>query len=477
MATYEQVRSEQLLKNNSKIARHFANTKYNPNYETVVMLPGGLASQLERSKGRYRSNQTSNFEVYENLWIDLGIIFKKDARKLEITNQGHDKNDHIIIPNGALESFAESPYDETEKFFLNNKFNYLAYGYDWRRPITESADLLYDFLKKFKLEVTKKFGKTRNPLPKTTLLCHSMGGLVAKLFLNKVFDKNTKTKDVEKWIKMVITVATPFYGTSNHIHRYYRGEDLLNTIYGTDTICRLAGTMPGAYILMFLDSTSFKKYNEVIDKPELKGYPFVEMVDGLTPIDPYSKKSFSRYPRWINTRYLTVSRTIRAKIDKLIPNAVINKVFHIRSGGDKKTDVKLLWDNIDGVKYDPFIWDRDNLPFPLKGQKGEGDGTVPFWSGRLAQTPDNHIYNLLRASNHSSLLEHIETLKAVKFIINKSKIPTKIKFDTKEIKVPQLATKKAVETFLNGVRSNQFRLEDKQAIDPKIWRRIMRDVL
>jgi len=469
MATYEQIRKEHLLKSNSRQARFFATKRYDPNKETVIMLPGGLASQLERSREKYKPNKKPNFEKYENVWIDLGIIFKKDARKLEITDNERDKNDYIVIPNGPLESFAQNPYDETKRYFRDNDFNYFAYGFDWRRPITKSADLLRDFLKKFKDEVIKKFGKTRDPLPNTTILCHSMGGLVAKLFLNKVFNKNTKSADIKKWMKRVVTVATPFYGTSNHIHRYYRGQEPLNLIYGTDKICRLAGTMPGAYILMYLDTHSYFKYQQDISEPELLTYPFRDMDDPTKEVDPYSLKSMSYYPLWIKENYISLSRNIRKKIVQELPNAVVKNIFHIRAVG-KNTDVELRWKNIKRI-YDPFV---SKLPF--KGTKGKGDGTVPFWSARLAQTPDKQIFNLRIANNHSSLLEHIETLKAVRFIMKNNKVPKIIRFDKKDVKVPQLATKKAVEQFLNGIKSNQFGLEDKRAIDPKIWRRILNDV-
>lgn len=469
MATYEQVRKEQLLKSNSKQAIFFATKRYDPNKETIIMLPGGLASQLERSKDKYKPKKKSNFDKYENVWIDLGIIFKKDANKLEITKEGHDKNDYFVIPNGPLESFAENPYDETKKYFRNHDFNYFAYGFDWRRPITESADLLQDFLKKFRDEVIKKFGKTRDPLPNTTLLCHSMGGLVAKLFLNKVFNKNTKSADVKKWMKRLITVATPFYGTSNHILRYYRGQEPLNIIYGTDKICRLAGTMPGAYILMFLDTHSYLKYHQDITNAELTSYPSRDMDNPGKEVDPYSLNSMSYYPKWIKEDFISLSRKIRRKIIQELPNAVIKNVFHIRSDG-RSMNVELRWKNINRI-YDPYV---SKLPF--KGTKGKGDGTVPFWSARLAQTPDKQIFNLRIANNHSSLLEHIETLKAAKYIIEKDKVPKIIRFDKKDVKVPQLATKKAVEQFLNGVKSNQFGLEDNQSIDPKIWRRILNDV-
>jgi len=469
MATYEQVRKDHLLKSNSRQALFFATKRYDPNKETIIMLPGGLASQLERSKNKYNTTP-QNYEKYENVWIDLGIIFKKEAKKLEINDKGRDKGDHIVIPNGPLESFAENPYDETKKYFRDNDFNYYSWGYDWRRPITESAELLKDFLSKFKQEVIKKFGKGRDPLPNTTILCHSMGGLVTKLFLNNVFNKNTTTKDVRKWMRRVITVATPFYGTGNHIHRYYRGQDPLNIIYGKKNICKLAGTMPGAYILMFLDQDSYTAYKRDIIKPELLRFPTRDMKDpDNIEVDPYDLNSMSYYPTWIKEDYISLSKNIRKKIIQDLPSSVIRDVYHIRADG-KTTNVELKWKNINRI----FNPKKDKLP--LVGTRGKGDGTVPFWSARLAITPDTQIYNTRIADNHSTLMEHIEVLRAVESIINKNKIPKYVRFSKDEVKKTQLATKKAVNQFLNGVASNQFGIESKKAIDPKIWRRILNDV-
>ena len=71
-------------------------------------------------------------------------------------------------------------------------------------------------------------------------------------------------KIVNKWMKKLITVATPFQGTSNHIFRYFQGEDFLNTFYGKRNICKMAGTMYGSYILMFNDLESYKHNKEVL---------------------------------------------------------------------------------------------------------------------------------------------------------------------------------------------------------------------
>lgn len=247
MTPYHKTRLEHLKHNNTNIAESFAK-RFNPNNETIIMLPGGMGSQLNRSYKRFKEDGSFKFKYKDVVWIDTGLFLKKDAEKLVIKKNLKDAKNHIIIPKGELDFFVKTPYNDTEEFFKEQGYNYLPYGFDWRRHITESADLFHDFLKRFKSEVISKWGQSRDPLPNTTILCHSMGGLVAKMFLNKVFSKNSKIADVQKWMKKLITVATPFQGTSNHIFRYFQGVDFLNTFYGKQNICEMAGTMFGSYL-------------------------------------------------------------------------------------------------------------------------------------------------------------------------------------------------------------------------------------
>ena len=63
-------------------------------------------------------------------------------------------------------------------------------------------------------------------------------------------------------------------------------------------------------------------------------------------------------------------------------------------------------------------------------------------------------------------------------IIEKNKIPNLKELHIKkgELKSPSLATKKAVNEYLNGIKSDQFGLDDEISIDPKLWNKIMREI-
>ena len=235
------------------LARH-----YRPGRPTVVLIPGGMGSHLERSKVRYRSDRQIPFDRYDPIWMDLGILFDADALKLEISDSGRDAGDHIVIPNGPLD-FLVSAYDGTKRFFDEELgWNYICFGYDWRRPVTEWAGFLETFLVRLGKRVEQLKGES--PLPSTTLLCHSMGGLIALAFLHRLAARAQATPgNLDGWFQSVVTVAAPFYGTSTHIRRYYKGQRALNLLYGAANIARIAGTLPGPYVLLYLDRTLYNR--------------------------------------------------------------------------------------------------------------------------------------------------------------------------------------------------------------------------
>ena len=114
--------------------------RYNPNQKTVILLPGGLGSQLEKTTKKYSDNNQGPFDKYETVWIDIDIIFtiKREVFNLEIQKNGRDRGNFIIVPNGPVRFFAK-PYDGTESFFRGQNYNYAVFGYDWRRGIDEAS--------------------------------------------------------------------------------------------------------------------------------------------------------------------------------------------------------------------------------------------------------------------------------------------------------------------------------------------------
>ncbi|MEJ1341373.1 MAG: hypothetical protein RPU14_04785 [Candidatus Sedimenticola sp. (ex Thyasira tokunagai)] len=69
---------------------------FDPYRKTVILLPGGMGSHLERSPEKFQGEPMS-FDDYDPVWMDTGILFG-DARKMEIDSQGRDKDGISLCP-------------------------------------------------------------------------------------------------------------------------------------------------------------------------------------------------------------------------------------------------------------------------------------------------------------------------------------------------------------------------------------------
>jgi hypothetical protein len=458
--SYDSTRKKEIRDAHGRQIEEFARS-YQKGRPTVLLLPGGMGSQIDRSDKPYAGQASLPFK-YDPIWVDPGIVFDKEALQLEIDSNAHDIGNHICIPNGPLR-YLLKPYNATEDYFRDKGFNYLVFGFDWRRPLPESAAFLQLFLQQLKSRV--QYLWQEDPLPSTTILCHSMGGLIAKVFLHRVFPKNTAAADVRKWMCRLVTVATPFYGTANHMTRYYKGQQPLNVLYKANKLARLTATFPGPYILLFLDA---KSYDQCANQLEISRYPLRDAQHPEMQADPLDQNLFGRYPPWIKPGYLEQAARIRKIIIQPLPDAVVDRIFHIRARR-RKTWVELKWKALNGATFNP---DKDNSP--ITGKKGEGDGTVPFWAARLVQVPDSQVFNLKKAKKHQELLEHPETLKVIKRLIERDQMPKTVKVPDKSLGSPR-ASLKFTGQFIEEVAAGKIKRTDPRALDEKIWRRIVQE--
>jgi hypothetical protein len=101
---------------------------------------------------------------------------------------------------GGLERFL------LETFDLTPGDNYFAFAYDWRRDNRASAKRLQESCNSWVQRWREKSGNTAARL---VFVCHSMGGLVARYFVEVL----------EGWrnTRAVITFGTPFYGSLNAV--------------------------------------------------------------------------------------------------------------------------------------------------------------------------------------------------------------------------------------------------------------------
>jgi pimeloyl-ACP methyl ester carboxylesterase len=440
--------------------------RYRPGFPTIVLLPGGMGSQLDRSPQAYTGDGSVPGTGFQNVWLDLGVFFGRDAELVEIQSTDLDLDDHIVVANGPL-LFPVNAYDGTKRFFEQLGWNYIVFAYDWRRPIAAAAAFLEEFLAALKAEVLAR--KRVDPSPSITLLAHSQGGLVAKAFLSRIFTSPSVTPEkVATIFQRFVSVGTPFYGTSSHQDRYYIGQSPLHIRYGREKIARVAGSLPGPYILMFADRPTLDRDGPTLG---LKNYPITD-ADTNKPADPYDEANLSRYPAWVNPDFLSDALDIRGTITAPFPEAVIDRVFHIRSGQNKQTGALLKWKAVDVASFDPEAGIS-----PVRGVAGPGDGTVPFWAARLAQTAPSHIYSLRIASDHGGLLEHDETLQVLQKLIENDRLPkpATIKAKNRTLGVKK-ASRAAAHQLVEDIVANKVSATDPRANDQKTWRRLIEDI-
>lgn len=76
------------------------------------------------------------------------------------------------------------------------------------------------------------------------------------------------------------------------------------------------------------------------------------------------------------------------------------------------------WQTIDPETFEP------GAPMPIDANDGASDGTVPFWSARLPETPADQIYPLAIDTKHSALAEDPNVLELVRDIATESAGPS-----------------------------------------------------
>jgi hypothetical protein len=372
---------------------------FRPNQPTIILLPGGMGSQLDRTWNPF-PKEPNTFD--ETVWIDRHIS-DDDALKLEVDSAERDIGAFVIAGNGPLHFFGMTPYKDFLKFVTGKRWNVVVFGYDWRRPLAEAADLLRLFVKEFQASTKTVAGK--DPLPQTTFVCHSLGGLVITTALRQSDFSSLA-------FKAIVTVATPFYGTSTHHERYYVGQDPLNKWYSKTAITRIIGSMPGPYSLLFLPKAVFDKYGTDLG---LDSYPLTDSTLG-TVTDPFSSDVATRWPKYVRDGGLKIGRAAMIEVAEPIASGVLKRFFNVRSMLDKKTPVALRWDDVDGGTFDP-----EKGKNPLHHVLGPGDGTVPFWSA-FHVSAKNRI-DLKTAKDHGNLLEHREVMEVVADIVTGARAP------------------------------------------------------
>lgn len=457
--SYQDWRTRAIRSVSSMVVGDFVN-RYRPGRPTVVLLPGGMGSQLDRSDAPFREGALPPTE-YDTVWIDLGTLVLGQALTLEIEPDGRDRDGHVIVANGPLR-FLVNAYDATEAYFRRPDvdMNYVAFGYDWRQSLGESAAFLHDFLSLLQARVRATFDE--DPLADLTLLAHSQGGLVAKVFLHRV-------PDPAQWMRRLVAVGTPFYGTWSHQRRYFVGEPALDPIHSGSVMAPIIATLPGPYGLMFVPKALFADVGAALG---LARYPMRDPAGG-EGADPYDPDTLGRfYPGWVSAAHLHDAARMFETIAAPVPQPVADRVFAVRSVVEPAMPVELSWAPLPSG-FDP---DRDASPVQPAGL-GPGDGTVPAWSAWHASVPAANRVELTQGEPHATLMEDPQVLGFVRRLIEGRSVAQALAAPAAGVRPRPAAPDAEVRAALGDLAAGRIGPKDPRLTDPRVWRGLQRELM
>ncbi len=373
---------------------------YDPGLPTIVILPGGMGSRLQRSTAPYEPDRAPRIETFYELWADLLPILKGELKSLA-QNEFTEEADLVpIIAAGELTNIVKS-YNGVFEYFAG-KANVVGLGYDWRRAPIKECGYVRVFLQLLAEQVKLRHPGAQDPRRRLTLYAHSQGGLVAKLFVEALTAAGEAPAD---WFERLVTCCTPFYGTYSHFARYYVGERLLNIFTGgADAVARIVASFQGTYVLLPAPPEVLRPR---LAEFGLARYPVRDLDDERIERDPFDRDPAvaARWRPEVARAHLVMARNQFALLDRPLRPGVRERVFHIRSdifGDAGGLDLEMRWRAVDGAHYAAAQGSpvSDNT---LHG--GRGDGTVPLWSAALAGAPADHVFDL-KGVRHGGAAEH-----------------------------------------------------------------------
>lgn len=233
--------------------------------------------------------------------------------------------------------------------------NLMLFPYDWRLSNVVSAKRLAIVVER-ELERWRKV--TSNKEAKLIFICHSMGGLVARYFLEVIGGHEITRK--------LITIGTPYQGSVNAVERLVNGfSNWLGPMQ--DVLIRLSSSLPSLYQL-------------------LPNYPCLDTGDGNL-----LKLTKASLPNLENSR-------VKAASD------FHQKINDCAKSKDAKYEIIAIKGHVQPTAQTAYL-ERDTI-IPIKlygGVDRGGDGTVPRPSSHPPEWEGETRTTIFAAQKHASL--------------------------------------------------------------------------
>jgi hypothetical protein len=295
----------------------------------VIVIPGLLGSKLcERTSGKLvwgTKWSLSNFS-------ELALPFNYDPNNLPHVPCG------LIEAVNILGPWQIHQYDDLVKTLeglgYQNGKNLFLFDYDWRLTSRQSARRLDDFIQKYV------------PSGKVDVVAHSMGGLIAKIWLAELGGNQR--------ISWLVTLGTPFLGSAATFKTLDEGWGFWKNLaaHGLGTVRETAMTFPSLYELL-------PAYGRCCGFPSSGPQP--------TFFDPFALASWQRF-KWAPQRFTSADG--QAWLGQTLADAKAIARLEIPSGTHVISIVTSLIPTAWRVLFDPEDGHvLDYIPLP-------GDGTV-----------------------------------------------------------------------------------------------------
>lgn len=331
-----------------------------------ILVPGILGSLLASVRG-----------LSALLWLNPAILMDGHLNLLDLAEDGRsDRSPDVHIVPIAIEKMT---YLELIRTLAAHSRLY-QFPYDWRLHLETNADLLHKSIQRW---------NANEPDRRYVIVCHSMGGLVARTYLARY------AQEAERLIERVIMIATPFHGapatalgfTSEH----HPAQIIARLNEQNDTI-GFTLNLPSVYQLLPAPRELFGAQHD---------YPF--------DWDIYDAESWG-LPH-IRQDYLDDARRLHEQWHQADPQVEMVSIAgcHQRTiGAVRRNDVP------DGCPLEPIYHDQG---------PDAGDEWVPLWSAC-----DERLQVYYVEDTHSRLVSNDRVLQAVVNLMygGEAELPTEL---------------------------------------------------
>jgi pimeloyl-ACP methyl ester carboxylesterase len=317
----------------------------------TILLPGILGSLLASTRG-----------LSALLWFNPMIIMDGHLNLLDLAPDGRsDRSPDVEITPVGIEKMT---YLQLIRALASHSRLY-QFPYDWRRHIEGNADQLHASIQRW---------NTAEPGRRYAIVCHSMGGLVARAYLAR------HPQEAERLIERVIMIGTPFHGapaTALTFTDEQNPAQLVARLNEQNDMTGFTANLPSLYQLLPAPPELFRPQRD---------YPF--------DWDIYDASAWGL--PWIRQDYLDDARALHAALAASDPQVEMVNIVgcHQRTIRDVRRD--------DGQQGCPLV-----AVYQDSGPES-GDEQVPLWS---AQDKRLQVYYV--QDTHGRLVSNDQVLQAV----------------------------------------------------------------